>query len=74
MPSPATLGALFDLFRYLLGRTPDMNAVARVQYAPLYEPPTGIETLTPLDHALRYAHPLAQSKREAAMLETATNG
>ena len=69
-------GALFDLFRYLMDRTPDLNVTARVQYAPLYEPPTGIETLTPLDYALRYAQGprWRQSEREAAMIRSATNG
>ena len=52
-----------------------LNVTARVQYAPLYEPPTGIETLTPLDYALRYAQGRRwrQSEREAATIRYTAN-
>ena len=73
----AGLGGQTPIYHAIGGNLrPDLNAVARVQDAPLYEPPTGIETLTPLDYALRYAQEprWRQSEREAAMIRSATNG
>ena len=49
---------------------PDLDVTARIQYAPLSEPPADIEELTPLGYAQRYADGPSwrQSEREAEVI------